>query len=159
MLTAVTATHLKRLFANQDVFNSLDRNVAGMTVTEADEKEVKSGEGESLPSTEAPAPRPESPPAPAESSGHTETSNTPSDGPTPLAGIYGPVRNPMSAPQSPMREYDSDSTISAHPQRDLPPPVKLLRPPMGDAVESSGMDSDAHGFVSRLPRRSRPTPR
>ena len=154
----MTATHLKRLFANQDVF-TLDRSVAGMTVSEADEKEAKStegeGEGDSGPSTATATPTDEEPPSLAQPC--DEPSKSPDDGQTPLAGICSPVKNPIPS-HSPEREYDSDSTIGAHPKQDLHPPRQLLRPP-NDAVESSGMDSDAHGFVSRLPRRSRPTPR
>ncbi|KAL7418740.1 Mitochondrial distribution and morphology protein 12 [Cryptotrichosporon argae] len=41
-LRKMTASHLKRLFANQDVFGSLERSIAGLTVSEVDEKDVKS---------------------------------------------------------------------------------------------------------------------
>lgn len=152
----VTATHLKRLFANQDVFNSLDRNVAGLTVTEADEKETKPAEGESEPITQATTPTTEGPPM-IDTGCLTQVTVTPEDGNTPIAGMINPVKNPFSQPHTPIREYDSDSTISARPKPD--PAVALMRMSTADAVESSGIDSDANAFVSRLPRRSRPTPR
>jgi len=154
----VTATHLKRLFASQDVFNSLDRNVAGMTVSEADEKETNAGESGPS-STETPTPTEEHPPSLALQCDDAQSIQSPDDGVTPIAGICSPVKNPMSQSHSPEHEYDSDSTISAHPRQNLSSSIQLLRPPVGDTVESSGMDSDAQGFVSRLPRRSRPTPR
>ena len=154
----MTATHLKRLFANQDVFNSLDRNVAGLTVSEADEQETKSIEGESESNPQTATPSTEDLPALSCAPIDTQVSVTSDEGPTPIAGVMTPARNPLSLPPSPRREYDSDSTISAHPLRESPG-LKLLRPPMGDAVESSGMDSDVQPFVSRIPRRSRPTPR
>ena len=158
----MTATHLKRLFANQDVFNSLDRNVAGLSVSEADEKEVKSTAGDSelsIPSTQTPTPIDETPPClevPTQTS--AEKSPSPDDGNTPLAGIVCTTQDPLDGAKSPLKEdeFDSDSTISAHPRQT---PVNLLRPDMTETIESSGMESDAHGFVSRLPRRSRPTPR
>lgn len=154
----MTATHLKRLFANQDVFNSLDRNVAGLTVSEADEKETKSVEGDSEPSSTTPTPTIEEPPVLAETSSLAPPSTvSSSDGQTPIAGLYSPVKNPLSGPHSPLREYDSDSTISARPRADVA--VPLLRVPPADNVESSEMDTDANQFVSKLPRRSRPTPR
>jgi 1-phosphatidylinositol-3-phosphate 5-kinase len=152
----VTATHLKRLFANQDVFNTLDRNVAGLTVSEVDEKETKAGEtDETTPlSTEPATPVPgESPDVSCSSS---QVDLVGSEGITPLAGVMQIVRNPLSGsgPPSP-GEYDSDSTVGAAPRRS-----PLASPGMSmDRLESSEMDSDAHAFVSRLPRRSKPAPR
>jgi 1-phosphatidylinositol-3-phosphate 5-kinase len=157
----VTATHLKRLFANQDVFNSLDRNVAGLSVSEADEKEVKSTTGDSelsTPTTQTPTPDSETTPCldvPTE----TCTDQSPSDdGNTPVAGVVNATQDPLDGAKSPQKEedFDSDSTISAHPKHE---PIILSRPEMCETIESSGMESDAHNFVSRLPRRSRPTPR
>nr|XP_018262401.1 1-phosphatidylinositol-3-phosphate 5-kinase [Kwoniella dejecticola CBS 10117]OBR84559.1 1-phosphatidylinositol-3-phosphate 5-kinase [Kwoniella dejecticola CBS 10117] len=157
-LRRMTATHLKRLFANQDVFNSLDRNVASLTVSEADEKEVKDVSTDTTPA-------PSEPVTPGLSSVDTESTSLSTEPPTldlnqesedvitPMGGLLREEPNPLSQPPTPApeREYDSDSTISAI-RRDSPE-----RSPMG-RVESSGVDSDAHQFVSRLPRRSRPAP-
>lgn len=155
----MTATHLKRLFANQDVFNSLDRNVAGLSVSEADEKEIKSSEGGSEISTQTPTPTEEIPPClEVTSNTSPETAVSPDDGNTPVAGVISEAQDPLRGPTTPReQDFDSDSTISAHPARQSP--IKLLRPAMADTIESSGVESDAHHFVSRLPRRSRPTPR
>ncbi len=143
----MTATHLKRLFASQDVFNTLDRNVAGLTVPEADEKEVKQTESEGSTITTEP-------PTPARSMLGTCQSVEPSQMVTPMPGICQPVNDPMNMAPIP-REDDSDSTISA-PQHSSP---GRLPESMTDRVESSGIDSDVHDFVSRLPRRSMPAPR
>ncbi|WWC70740.1 uncharacterized protein I206_104691 [Kwoniella pini CBS 10737] len=158
-LRRMTATHLKRLFANQDVFNSLDRNVASLTVSEADEKEVKSVSNDTTPAPSEPA-TPGFPPAdvgatsllPAEPL-TIDLSDEPEDANTPIGGIIREQPNPLAQPPTPAgeREYDSDSTISAI-RRDSPGRSSMAR------VESSGIDSDAHQFVSRLPRRSRPAP-
>nr|XP_019045669.1 1-phosphatidylinositol-3-phosphate 5-kinase [Kwoniella bestiolae CBS 10118]OCF24599.1 1-phosphatidylinositol-3-phosphate 5-kinase [Kwoniella bestiolae CBS 10118] len=156
-LRRMTATHLKRLFANQDVFNSLDRNVASLTVSEADEKEGK----EDISSESTPAPsEPATPGLESTDAGNASgISAAPSvldlnsDNNTPMAGVIREEPNPLSQPPTPggEREYDSDSTISAI-RRDSPgrSPLRL--------AESSGLDSDTHQFVSRLPRRSRPAP-
>ena len=154
----VTATHLKRLFANQDVFNSLDRNVAGLTVSEADEKDIKCPDGEEEVSTEPPTPTADNPQSQmAEKKPAMETvGETMDDEAMPMTGITSPVKDSINQPLPGIprqRDYDSDSTISAVKRS----PLRSLR--LGDAVESSGMDSDVHGFVSRLPRKSRPTPR
>ena len=146
----MTATHLKRLFANQDVFNSLDRSVANLSVSEVDEKESKHAESDArvepldLPNLALPTIEPSRFEPDAETDG----------GVTPMAGVFGPQRNPLSHPPTP-EEYDSDSTISA-PRRDSP---QRSPDPGANHLESSGMDSDQLGFVSRLPRRSRPAPR
>ncbi|WWC88696.1 uncharacterized protein L201_003609 [Kwoniella dendrophila CBS 6074] len=157
-LRRMTATHLKRLFANQDVFNSLDRNVASLTVSEADEKESKDVSTDSTPLPSEPA-TPGLTSTDADSGNlSVETAtfdlNADSDNAnTPIGGVIREEPNPLSQPATPgrEREYDSDSTISAI-RRDSPE-----RSPMR-MIESSGIDSDAHPFVSRLPRRSRPAP-
>jgi 1-phosphatidylinositol-3-phosphate 5-kinase len=154
LTSVVTATHLKRLFANQDVFNTLDRNVAGLTVSEVDEKETKAGEtDETTPlSTEAATPMPGESPGVSCSSSQVDLVG--SEGITPIAGVAQAARNPLSSPPSP-GEYDSDSTVGAAPRRS-----PLASPGMSmDRLESSEMDSDAHAFISRLPRRSKPAPR
>lgn len=154
LMSVVTATHLKRLFANQDVFNTLDRNVAGLTVSEVDEKETKAGEtDETTPlSTEPATPMPGESPGVSCSSSQVDLVG--SEGITPMAGAAQVVRNPLSSPPSP-GDYDSDSTVGAAPRRS-----PLASPGMSmDRLESSEMDSDAHAFVSRLPRRSKPAPR
>ncbi|WVQ65810.1 uncharacterized protein L199_003988 [Kwoniella botswanensis] len=155
-LRRMTATHLKRLFANQDVFNSLDRNVASLTVSEADEKEVK----EDISSESTPAPsEPVTPGLESTDTDNASLSAAPSvldlnsDTNTPVGGVIREEPNPLSHPPTPSREreYDSDSTISAI-RRDSPERSPLR------VAESSGLDSDTHQFISRLPRRSRPAP-
>ncbi|WVF69167.1 hypothetical protein IAT40_003942 [Kwoniella sp. CBS 6097] len=155
-LRRMTATHLKRLFNNQDVFNSLDRNVASLTVSEADEKELKDVSSETTPATsEPPTPGLESTdtdeanlapvPSNLDLTSDTENASTP-------VGVVQPAPNPLSPAVTP-RDYDSDSTISAI-RRDSPE----RSPARMDRIESSGIDSDVQPFVSRLPRRSRPAP-
>ncbi|KAK4687031.1 hypothetical protein P7C73_g3088, partial [Tremellales sp. Uapishka_1] len=154
-LRRMTATHLKRLFANQDVFNSLDRSVAGLTVSEADEKDGDKTEKLSI--LETPGPSEPATPAfsPTSDAGVSplphldlETPNVEDDGITPTVA-------PRADPFSTSPGYDSDSTISAI-RRDSP--ERQRSPETMDRLDSSGMDSDIHGFVSRLPRRSRPAP-
>lgn len=158
---AVTATHLKRLFANQDVLNSLDRNTAGFTVSEVDEKEPKTGLADTGVTEDSEPPTPTaSDPGPADAlldSDSLTPAGTSDGGVTPLAGLVNPVSNAMSPPQSPAGTNDSDSTIGA---KKVGSPLRLIQK-SADAVESSGMDSDALGFPfpSRLPRRTKPTPR
>ncbi|WVR06352.1 hypothetical protein IAU60_003383 [Kwoniella sp. DSM 27419] len=154
-LRRMTATHLKRLFANQDVFNSLDRTVAGLTVSEADEKELKDVSSETTPISSEPV-TPGCEPNPSSSDlipepRSIDLTNDGDNADTPVGGIVRPISDPMSEPAE--VAYDSDSTISAI-RRDSPDRSPYTR----GAVESSGMDSDAHPFVSRLPRRSRPAP-
>ncbi|KAK8858596.1 hypothetical protein IAR55_002825 [Kwoniella newhampshirensis] len=154
-LRRMTATHLKRLFDKQDVFNSLDRNVASLTVSEADEKETKDLEPEGTPtSTEPPTPSLLSDDVGSHSNdpAHLDLNSDTENAITPVGGIIRPLPNPLSQSATP-REYDSDSTISAV-RRDSPE----RSPVRQETMESSGMESDAHPFVSRLPRRSRPAP-
>ncbi|OCF33504.1 1-phosphatidylinositol-3-phosphate 5-kinase [Kwoniella heveanensis BCC8398] len=155
-LRRMTATHLKRLFNNQDVFNSLDRNVASLTVSEADEKELKDVSSETTPATSDPAtPGLESTDADEASldpvPSNLDLTSDAENASTPI-GVVQPAPNPLSPAVTP-RDYDSDSTISAI-RRDSPE-----RSPMRmDRIESSGIDSDVQPFISRLPRRSRPAP-
>jgi 1-phosphatidylinositol-3-phosphate 5-kinase len=149
LLMVVTATHLKRLFANQDVFNSLDRNVTNMTVSEVDEKEKPHMD---TPESSVPA-------SPAGlTAGDIESAELPrlvppemeDDGVTPMAV---PRKDPF-ARQS-IGGYESDSTISAV-KRDSP---GRAGPSSRIDSNTSGMDSDVHAFISRLPRRTKPAPR
>lgn len=151
----MTANHLKRLFANQDVFSSLDRPVAGLSISEADEKEVKVNDGED--STAA-----SDPPTPALESDAATAGLEPSrldldalqdDSTTPM-NVVDAARNPLASPPT-SPGGDSDSTIGAR-KKDIP---DTGPGPKGDALESSGIESDTKGFVSRLPRRTRPAPR
>ncbi|WWD18488.1 hypothetical protein CI109_102940 [Kwoniella shandongensis] len=154
-LRRMTATHLKRLFEKQDVFNSLDRNVASLTVSEADEKEGKDAESEETPlSTEPTTPFLLSSEGPRiiTDPAHLDVNSEPESVITPIGGVIRPTPNPLSQSATP-RDYDSDSTISAV-RRDSPERGPVRR----EMIESSGVDSDAHPFVSRLPRRSRPAP-
>ncbi|WVQ96669.1 hypothetical protein IAU59_003775 [Kwoniella sp. CBS 9459] len=155
-LRRMTATHLKRLFNNQDVFNSIDRNVASLTVSEADEKELKDVSSETTPATTEP-PTPDLGSTDAEDTHlapvpSTLDLNSDAENASTPIGVVHPAPNPLSPAVTP-RDYDSDSTISAI-RRDSPErsPVRM------DRIESSGIDSDVQPFVSRLPRRSRPAP-
>lgn len=145
----MTATHLKRLFANQDVFNSLDRNVAGLMVSEVDEKETKSAGSEGTSVLSEPA----TPASSVDGSCHLGLQAGVDDSMTSTAGVIQPVTDPLSLPQTPHDE-DSDSTISA--PRHSP---GRSAEPLTNRIESSGIGSDVHDFVSRLPRRSLPAPR
>ena len=137
-LRRMTANHLKRLFANQDAFGSLDRSVAGMTVSEADEKETKTDESADGAVCENDA---------SKENTECDAQNNVEDGEaTPVVGLFGEVSNPYEEPAS-VRNYDSDSTISAMNKQSPRRPAA-----------SSSMDG-AESFVSRLPRRSRPTAR
>ncbi|WVQ85092.1 hypothetical protein IAT38_007256 [Cryptococcus sp. DSM 104549] len=165
-LRRMTASHLKRLFANQDVFSTLDRNVAGLTVSEVDERETKDG----ISPSDTPAATEPSTPALLTPTAGTVSEEPPSlditsegdAAETPLAGIVQPVGDSLAAlvgseageaGRNAPSGYASDSTVSAMRRE------SLGRSPVArDRVESSGMDSDAHPFVSRLPRRSRPAP-
>lgn len=153
LLTTVTANHLRKLFPNQEVFNSLDRNSAGVTVSEADEKEVKSED--ELPQTEPSTPSTDSfAPASLEPPPAIDLGEPEDDSATPCT-VVGTVRNPFSEPPSPGGE--SDSTISAVP-RGSPDPA-----PKGDADDADlaggKVEARPGKFVSRLPRRSKPAAR
>ena len=141
----MTANHLRKLFPNQEIFNSLDRNPAGATISEADEKEVKSGDEivptdtePSTPSTDSFNPTQLDPPPPIDLGDPEDDSATP-------YAVMNVIRNPFSEPPSPGGE--SDSTISAVPRAS---PEKL---------EPSAEIAPKPNFVSRLPRRSRPAAR
>ena len=163
----MTASHLKKLFPNQEVFNSLDRNVAGVSVAEADEKETKSSDEDppSQPISEMPTPatgessvnNPEAPP-PINLDEITDDTFTP-------GGILAERRrNPFSEPTTP--GVESDSTISAFPRSspkgndgdDLHGADVQVS---ASASTSSELDTDTKGntFVSRLPRRTKPSPK
>ena len=139
-LRRMTANHLKRLFANQDAYGTLDRSVAGLTVSEADEKEVTPAESVDGTTGDDAASK--------ENAGcDAQNPNSVEEGEaTPVVGLFGEVSNPYEEP-IPTRNYDSDSTISA----------MHVQSPRGLAVSNSMGSAD--DFVSRLPRRSRPTAR
>lgn len=142
----MTANHLRKLFPNQDIFNSIDRNPAGVTISEGDEKEAKSGDETvqtdtepSTPSTDAFHPAQLEPPPP------TDLGDPEDDSATPCA-VVNVTRDPFSQPPSPGGE--SDSTISAVPRASpekLEPGAEIAARPVK--------------FVARLPRRSRPAAR
>lgn len=155
-LRRMTATHLKRLFATQDGFSTLDRNVVGLTVSEADEKEksvdgdsLSLGTGGSLTPAEEQGDMLAVPPSEFST---ISASSLPSDGMTPMNQLIAPSRNPLSMPPTPGADgSDSDSTIGAKGKGKSP----LPSPNYGLGIESSEMDSDAY-FVSKLPRRTKP---
>lgn len=148
----VTANHLKKLFPNQEVFNTLDKNSAGVSVAEADEKETKSGDEDPPSQSEPPTPAME------ESASRSETIEPPSidldslqdDDVTPC--VTERQRNPLSEPTTP--GVESDSTISAIPRHSP-------GPDQADQPASSELDTDNKGspFVSRIPRRVKPAPK
>lgn len=153
-LSIVTASHLKRLFANQDVFGTMDRNLTGMTVSEVDEKGLQCVEETSKIETSATSSE-----AAVNKTEEDQVSlpkldldlNIQSDdGVTPLAEV---ARSPLSRRQT---NYDSDSTISA--VRRSPGRAYAVSPDVRDSG-TSGIDGDVHAFISRLPKRSKPAPR
>lgn len=163
----MTASHLKKLFPNQEVFNSLDRNVAGSSVAEADEKETKSSDEDppSQPISEMPTP------ATGESSVNNPEAPPPinldeinDDAFTPGGILAERRRNPFSEPTTP--GVESDSTISAFPRGSSEPiqadeGLGKDQQPSASASTSSEIDTDTKGatFVSRLPRRTKPSPK
>jgi 1-phosphatidylinositol-3-phosphate 5-kinase len=157
-LRRMTATHLKRLFATQDVFGSLDNKMTNLSVPEVDEPEKSGSDSQhSKPPSPTTAENMEAtlqlPPFDSlmsldsgldavnqldSPSVATEVASSDVTTPTPtLARSTAPLAIPVT-------DYDSDSTISAVPGRSL------------TSNGLSGMDSD--NFVSRLPRRTRPAP-
>jgi hypothetical protein len=149
----VTANHLRKLFPNQEVFNSLDRNNAGVTVSEADERETKSGDEDILPQTEPSTPSTDSfAPSSLEVPPPIDLGDAEDDSATPC-GIAGVIRNPFSEPPSPGGE--SDSTISAVPRGSPGPSSQLI----GDDATGDKVETRPIKFVSRLPRRSKPAAR
>jgi 1-phosphatidylinositol-3-phosphate 5-kinase len=152
----VTATHLKRLVANQDVWHSLDRNTTNITVSEADEKESRVSEDDSANSSLRPAPCQADVGTDSLSPLELRPHEILDDGVTPTAGIVSPVKNPMNRTQTTGEDdqHDSDSTIGA--KKSPPGHGNIVS---GDFMESSEMDSDVHGFISRLPRKSKPAAR
>lgn len=180
----MTATHLKRLFATHDVFGSLDKNVANITVPEVDEQEKGSEPDSSMPSkapsialtTDADADAESTLEASPPAAPPSEASQTPvemdksasgkgsSDTTTPtptmsratgLAALSAPQTPELELSETP-RGYESDSTISA-----VPRPIPIQAQPYTPTADlaSSGVDSDTHVFMSRLPvRRQRQSP-
>ena len=142
----MTANHLRKLFPNQEIFNSLDRNPAGVTISEGDEKEVKSGDETVQTDTEPATPSTDSfNPAQLEAPPPIDLGEPEDDSATPCA-VVNVRRDPFSEPPSP--GGDSDSTISAVPRAS---PEKL--------APSAEIAPRPVKFVSRLPRRSRPAAR
>ncbi|WVQ72779.1 hypothetical protein IAR50_002339 [Cryptococcus sp. DSM 104548] len=178
-LKKMTASHLKRLFANQDAYSTLERG-AGPPLAEADEKEEDEKEVKISSESSDYTPVPTQPPTPAPGTPSTDATAKPSEEPpvidissetdssaTPIAGVNRVITDPMAVPMptgTPSHRpdprsgengkdtgYETDSTVSALPS-DF-----TGRSPDG-AAESSAFDSDAIHFVSRLPRRSAPAP-
>ncbi|ODO05657.1 hypothetical protein I350_04716 [Cryptococcus amylolentus CBS 6273] len=178
-LKKMTATHLKRLFANQDAYSTLERG-AGPPLAEADEENA--GEKEATIDLESSdyTPVPTQPTTPAPGTPDADAAARPSEEPTaidlsfetdasatPIAGVNKVISDPMAVPapngatsQRPDTEtvggekekgFETDSTVSA-----LPSDFAGKSP--DGAAESSALDSDAIHFVSRLPRRSAPAP-
>ncbi|BEJ13748.1 hypothetical protein CspHIS471_0309220 [Cutaneotrichosporon sp. HIS471] len=70
--------------------------------------------------------------------------------------LLAPPKTPELETRNTPRGYETDSTISAAPR-----PISVAAQPYTPSADlaSSGVDSDTHAFVSRLPvRRNRPTP-
>lgn len=156
-LKRMTATHLKKLFPNQEVFNSLDRNVAGVSVAEADEKETKSGDEETPSQSEPPTPATlESSAVESEMPPSMDLDERPDDMETPVT-ITDRRRNPFSEPTTPGLE--SDSTISAMPRDSPGGDTAPLTDGLPPSSSETGTDTRASPFVSRIPRRSKPAPK
>lgn len=168
------------------MFGSLDKNVASITVPEVDEQEKITDPESSKPPSIAPTidvesaaeadagaatpaivaePEAGAPPAPevVEDSSASAPGTSDTTTPTPtvsratdLSALSAPDIPRMGLPETP-RGYESDSTISAVP-RDIPVVHPQPYTPSAD-LASSGVDSDTHVFVSRLPvRRQRQSP-
>ncbi|EIW66777.1 hypothetical protein TREMEDRAFT_34462 [Tremella mesenterica DSM 1558] len=156
-LRYMTANHLKKLFANPDVFGTLEKSVVGLTVPEVDEKESRTSQ-DSLSTTE--------PPTPAFSMDSDSTDalldppeleiGPPSEEVTPLAGVLSPRQNPLSSlapPSGSPSDGDSDSTISAvriYHGEDGKDTFRRRR--QRDKMVSGSMESDGKEFASRIPR-------
>lgn len=144
-LRLMTATHLRRLFANQDVFGTLDRKVAPLTVNEVDEKDPMVIDGS------------ETTPLATESATPLLTAATEGLG----LGIEDAGATTVTVDTGVERGADkgfpfggdeSDSTIGAE-HADATAVLPNIPHP-----ESSGLESDAPPFISRLPRRARNGP-
>jgi 1-phosphatidylinositol-3-phosphate 5-kinase len=144
-LRRMTASHLKRLFAQQDgLVGSLDKSVAGLTVSEADEKDGRRDTEEILASCDSSiAERPAPSRVASEGSGLSRDD----DMTTPMATITE-RRDPLS-PNS--QGGESDSTIG---KNDVIRHTPLVTP----GIDTSEMESDGY-FVSRIPRRAKPAAR
>lgn len=168
----MTANHLKRLFASQDSYSSSDRIVSGQTVTEGDEEEADShtdekpdvgdtlGEAKDLkdstmaipddPTADIPplildTPMPKGNPLESAQPELTQDAPVPAQPP--------PIERPDND-----RMYDSDSTISALPFVNKHGRYAPNQRVCGES-SASGVDAEMRILPSRLPRRSKPTPR
>lgn len=160
-LRRMTATHLKRLFATQDVFGAGDKNVASTPVPELDEKE-KSTEGET---SEAGATEAEGTSTEVASVAETAASSvaaTPALEPTtPTAPIDSPVA--LDATELPSLESASAPTESLTPtptlSRSNGAQLDLVTTPIADRISNS-YDSDStvsaikRSPLARSPQRS-----
>jgi 1-phosphatidylinositol-3-phosphate 5-kinase len=156
----MTAAHLKRLFAGQDFFPSADRTVSGQTVT--DLAEDPSNKEEEIKASDKQEPLDSSTAEKGVSSPDAEVPALVLDNfddplATPLAERPScPDLIPVDADAPTERDYDSESTISALPRGILETrPLTAFR--QADS-STSGLESDAVVFASRLPRRTRPAP-
>lgn len=144
-LRRMTASHLKRLFAQQDgLVGSLDRSVAGLTVSEADEKERPEAEEVLAPCEPAGGERP----VPSRAASEGSRLSREDDTMTPMATITE-RRNPLSPSSS--QGGESDTTIG---RGDAIRHTPLVTP----GIDTSEMESDGY-FVSRIPRRAKPAAR
>lgn len=187
-LRRMTATHLKRLFATQDVFGAGDKNVASTPVPELDEKE-KSTEGEGTEtattagaSTEAasvtdtapssvaatpalePAPRtPIDSPIALENDAHSplETATAPAESVTPTPTLSRGNSANLELTTTPLAGRTPCSYDSDSTVSAIKRSPLARSPQRSYLYESSGVDSDTLGpprYPSRLPRRAHPTP-
>ena len=162
----MTATHLKRLFAGQDFFPNVDRSASGQTVGARETKDkdsdmAKRGQEEAAAEKQSGDDQPDPEKCPADDSQSLEVpilTLDAADDPlaTPLAE-HPPQTGPSSQTLEPVeRDYDSESTISAMPREMCSVgPLTQLR---NIDSSTSGLESDAVVFASRLPRRARPAP-
>jgi 1-phosphatidylinositol-3-phosphate 5-kinase len=161
----LTASHLKRLFAAQDIFSSIDRSVSGRSAVESEITDQKVDHHRDISSN--PEVSVQSEVEKPKISLHTDTPiptltlDNPEDiTSTPLAenppdlSRRDTITHKIDETQE--REYNSDSTISALPQTAL---VSSMTPTYCNIDSStSGRETDIPAFISRLPRRSRPAP-
>lgn len=159
----MTASHLKRLFANQDATGSLERSaLTGTPSVVSEEHETK----DDVALTQVPSDKQttiiglSSDTNTDGAAAFEDIATTKLDGDdasvTPIAGILQPMPNPYSrSVRSGSKETDddSDSTVFAT-HEDL-----VGKSGGGKTTIEPSTENDTSQFVSRLPRRAAPAPR
>ena len=159
----MTVSHLKRLFAGQDIFSGVDRTVSGQPPADVVKSDKAALDPANISETSSLDMSEKSRISADQTKQSTPSLEVPSftlDGPedpasTPLAEQAPQFKSP-GALETGEREYNSDSTISALPCGSIKPrPLTTYR---NIDSSTSGFDSEVQAFVSKLPKRSRPAP-